>query len=293
MVALSTQQYDITNQQRHIIIAKYIRGHQGCTKANMTKELAGIISKKTIDKIVDVMVKDSIIEIRMEKQNSRNHKLFLKEDNILVSVSLQLNEFEHAFHSLFWTIIQNIIKLRTIQSPHQGEEDRSKMDDANFYSLLQCINILDRISYLYMTCSTIDWPNRIQDEDTLKKLFSVTFNKLADLRLYVSRTLMKNFSEIYSPVGDMPALRETYATTLLEDSQNRFDKAGLEAESEQLLSSIWKIHKDVQWWAFPEPRLYKWNFSYDEGYRKFLDLCKQNPSQRRDDYTPEDFKKYH
>ena len=292
-MAISTQQYDITNQQRHIIIVKYIKGHQGCTKADMTRGLGGIISKKTIDKLVDEMVKDNIVEIKKAKQNSRNHKLYLKEDNMLVSITLQLNEFENAFESLFWIIIQKIIQLRTNQSPYQSEEDRSKMDDANFYSLLQCINILDKISYLYMTCSTIDWPKRVQDEDALRKLFSITFNKLADLRLYVSRTLMHYFSEIYFPVGDMPALRDTYATTLLEESRDRFNKAKLERESEPLLSSMWKIYRDVEWWAFPEPRLYKWSFCYDEGYKKFLDLCKQNPSQRLDNYTPEDFKKYH
>src|SRR5215211_5827571 len=130
-MAISTQQYDITNQQRHIIIVKFIKGHQGCTKADMTRGLSGIISKKTIDKLVDEMVKDNIVEIKREKQNSRNHKLYLKEDNMLVSVTLQLNEFEHAFESLFWIIIQKIIQLRTNQSPYQSEEDRSKMDDAN------------------------------------------------------------------------------------------------------------------------------------------------------------------
>lgn len=48
-MAISTQQYDITPEQRHIIIIKYIKGHQGCTKADITRELNGIISKRTID----------------------------------------------------------------------------------------------------------------------------------------------------------------------------------------------------------------------------------------------------
>ena len=77
---------------------------------------------------------------------------------------------------------------------------------------------------------------------------------------------LKTFSEI----GNMPILRETYATDLLEQSVERFNLANLHKESEPLISSLWNIHKDIAWWAFPEPRLYKWNFSFDEGYRRFI-----------------------
>ena len=289
----STQQYDITTQQRELIIIKYMRGHHGWTKADITRGLKGIISKKTIDKLVDEMLENKIVEVKKEKENSRNHKLYLKEDNMLVLVPLQLNEFGNAFESLFFNIVQNIVRIRTNRVPHQNKEEISKMDDANFYSVLQCISILDKISCLYMAISTIHWPNKIQDEDDLRKLFSITFNKLADLRLYVSTTFMHYLQKEYSQLGNMPTLRETYATTMLEDSVERFNKANLKKESEPLLSTIWKIYKDIEWWAFPEPRFYKWNFSYDEGYKKFIDLCNENPNQRRDNYTPEDFKKYH
>jgi hypothetical protein len=289
----STQQYDITTQQRELIIIKYMRGHHGCTKADITRGLKGIISKNTIDKLVDEMLENKIVEVKKEKENSRNHNLYLKEDNMLVIVPLQLNEFGNAFESLFFNIIQNIVRIRTNRVPHQNKKEISKMDDANYYSVLQCISILDKISFLYMAISTIDWPNKMQDEDDLRKLFSITFNKLADLRLYVSKTFMHYLPKGYSQLGNMPTLRETYATTMLEASVERFNKANLEKESEPLISSMWNIYKCLKWWAFPEPRFYKWNFSYDEGYKKFIDLCKEHPTQRKDNYTPEDFEKYH
>jgi hypothetical protein len=144
-----------------------------------------------------------------------------------------------------------------------------------------------------MAYSIIDWPKKVQDEETLRKLFSIVFNKIADLRLHLSKTLMQTFSEVYSQIGNMPTLRETYATTLLEESVEGFSKANLKKESKTLFSSMWKIYKDIQWWAFPEPRLYKWNFSYDESYEKFLDICKQHPNQCKDNLTPEEFEKIH
>jgi hypothetical protein len=292
-MALSTRQYDITPEQSNSIIIRYIRGHQGCTKADLTRGLKGIISKKTIDRLVAEKVSSDVIEIKKKKENSRNHELYLKEENILVTTILQLTDFGDAIEELFWIIVQNIIQIRTNQGVYQTYEGASQLDEANFYSLLQCINILDKVSYVYMTYSTLIWPRKIQDETTLRKLFSITFNKLADLRLYVSKTLMQYFSEIYSQIGNMPTLRETYGTLLFEESLERFNKANLEKESEPLILSMWKIFKDIEWWAFPEPRLYNWNFNYHEGYKKYLDFCKQYPKQRRDNYTPEDFRKYH
>jgi hypothetical protein len=91
----------------------------------------------------------------------------------------------------------------------------------------------------------------------------------------------------------LPILRDTYATDLLEESVERFNLANLQKESEPLISSLWNICKDVTWWAFPEPLLYKWNYSFDEGHKRFLELCKQNPEQRRDNLTPEEFERIH
>jgi hypothetical protein len=188
---------------------------------------------------------------------------------LLVSVPLQLDEFETAFKTLLNHIVQNIKNIRTGKLSDKSEEELLKMDDANFYSLLQCIRILDKISNAYTAYSVIKWPNKMQDDKDLSKLFSYTFNKLAELRFHISKTLRQKFSKVYSQVGNMPLLRETYATELLERSVDRFNNANLRQESQPLISSIWKIHKDIEWWAFPEPRLYKWSFSAHEGHEKF------------------------
>ena len=267
---MSTQQYLYTPEKREIIIINYLGGHQGSTKADITRGLKGIISKNTIDKLVDEMIEAQIIEIKKEKENARNHKLYLKENNPLVYVILQLNEFANTFENLLYYIIENIKNVRTNKFPDKSNEELLAMDDANFFSLLQCINILDRVSNVYTAYAVIVWPKRMQDEEDLRRLFSLVFNKLASLRFYVSNTLRQTFSETYSEIGNLPILRETYATDLLEQSVNRFNIANLQKESEPLISSIWNIYKGIAWWAFPEPRLYNWNFSIDEGYKKFL-----------------------
>jgi hypothetical protein len=91
------EQFNITNPRREYKIINYIRSNQGCTKADITRELEGIISKKTIDKLVGQMIKERIIDFKKERENSRNIKLFVEEDNPSVYVPLQLEEIETTF----------------------------------------------------------------------------------------------------------------------------------------------------------------------------------------------------
>ena len=65
-------------QKRESKIINYIRSNHGCTKADITRGLEGIISKKTIDKIVDEMIRKRIIDPKKERENSRNIKLFVE-----------------------------------------------------------------------------------------------------------------------------------------------------------------------------------------------------------------------
>jgi len=55
------------DQRRHKITT-YTRDHPGCTRAQMTRELDGFISKKTIDKYVDEMIENSEIEPKNRKK---------------------------------------------------------------------------------------------------------------------------------------------------------------------------------------------------------------------------------
>jgi hypothetical protein len=55
------------------------------------------ISRKTIFRLIDDLKEDGIVEETMEKPNSREHKLFVKEDNPLVLVTSELEEFEKTY----------------------------------------------------------------------------------------------------------------------------------------------------------------------------------------------------
>ena len=63
-------------------------------------------------------------------------------------------------------------------------------------------------------------------------------------------------------------------------SYDIFTKFGMQKEMEYLLNSLWKIDSNYQEYAFPEPRIYGWNFKHrDDNYnwRKLMELQKQYP----------------
>lgn len=64
-----TNQYLYTPEQRELIITKFLRGNQGCTKADIRRGLNGIISKNTIDKKVDEMIKDGKVEVDLHRRD--------------------------------------------------------------------------------------------------------------------------------------------------------------------------------------------------------------------------------
>lgn len=111
----------------------YLDSHQGSTKAAIARGLRGIISKKTIGRLVNGMIKNKIVESKKENENARDHKLYLKEDNQLVYVILQLDEFEKTFENLLYCIIENIKYIRSNKFTGKSTEELSAMDDANFF----------------------------------------------------------------------------------------------------------------------------------------------------------------
>src|SRR5690242_4333558 len=97
MMLMNRQTSHITDEERDYQILNYIRSRLGCTRADITRGLERIVSKKTIDKCVKKMITEGKIEEKKEKQNSRDIRLYVREDNPAVYVPLQLQEVEKKF----------------------------------------------------------------------------------------------------------------------------------------------------------------------------------------------------
>jgi len=70
---------------------------------------------------------------------------------------------------------------------------------------------------------------------------------------------------------------------ILSDSYvNILNGSDVRKDSELLFDWHWKIYDTCYEYAFPEPSFYQWDFKYNEGYKKFIELQKQHPDQMYD-----------
>jgi hypothetical protein len=57
-------------------------------------------------------------------------------------------------------------------------------------------------------------------------------------------------------------------------------KLKIEKEAGDILGAIWGINRSIQIRAYPEPRIFDWDFKYGEdGWKKLLALCEKHPAE--------------
>ena len=96
--------YALNENKRRSIIIEYIKNNPGCNKQKVVNALDGQLSRVPILNTLKELKKERIIHELKEKQNSRDHKLFVNTGNIVVSVSQEIDELEKSFFSLFKSI---------------------------------------------------------------------------------------------------------------------------------------------------------------------------------------------
>jgi len=88
-----------TEQDRRAKIIEYIQNNQGCNVQALVKGVNENISRVTVYKTLESLKQTGAITVHKDKPNSRDHKLFVAADNLLVSVSQELTQFENAYIS--------------------------------------------------------------------------------------------------------------------------------------------------------------------------------------------------
>lgn len=288
---MNRQQFDITNDGREHKIIEHIRRNQGCTKANITRELQGIISKKTIYKIVEQKINDKIIEAKKEKQNSRDVKMYIKEENPAVFVPLQLEEIERAFHKL---LTKSERKWQELQECIAKEWKTSKFDvyvgsliGADSLLYFGPAMILKLLIDSIVLHTTTTWASKDGDNSNLNKLFTEVFKKLGSLNIrYIDYLNYIRYKDIANSQFDNEALIHALSSVqLMYMSRRLYEEIGIQEEIADMLNSLWEFNKDIQDFIFPEMKLYKWNSKYDiSNWKNLLEVYEKNMNQTAFNY---------
>jgi hypothetical protein len=110
----------------------------------------------------------------------------------------------------------------------------------------------------------------------LKKLNTTAFAKLTDIQAYLPKIVVEDIdymTEIFK-------LTRLGGTVFLNEFSNFFKQFTLTEEAKPVFDAIWNINRDIQKDAYPEPRMFNWDFKYGiDGWEKLLELQKQHPEE--------------
>jgi hypothetical protein len=119
-------------QTRRALVLEFIRTHRGCMKEDVVEGLKNQMSRVPVFDTLKELLQDG--SIRDESTSRRDHKLYVNDDNLLVSVPRELEEFETAFNNLLHNSVMKIIeKDFSVVSKRLGiqESDPDKWSGSN------------------------------------------------------------------------------------------------------------------------------------------------------------------
>ena len=269
--------------QRRKLIIDYITANPGSNQQDIVRHLEDKSSRQTVLKDVDQLQEDEIIYYETQKENSRDHKFYVKDDNILVSVSKELDEFDKNYFSALTKIKEKFDKLYLKTKKDRVIGETKEQNLVAFKPLLnvlsQSVEILYEVLDVYILRCILVWPNTVKKEDIIKKLYSIVISKISDIQFRMKEILSSFKAGNFYLVTLLSVYQRIYGTANLQRHLNDFKDVEI-SEIEPLLDSIWKINKDLLSNSCPEPALYKWDFDYEkDNWEKLLELQGKHPEQ--------------
>jgi hypothetical protein len=167
----------MNEEERGRIIIEYISIHQGCKAEEVVDGVKDHISRVPVFKILKALIEEGIV--KDETSNRRDCKLFVAENNLLVSIPKELQDFEAAFLNLLQKSksqlgkkdISDIPQITQRSGNKQGAK-RSESDIDRFstfqYGGLQKLSDLIESTIVKLAKTTREYSTRIDSKPEYK-----------------------------------------------------------------------------------------------------------------------------
>lgn len=302
---------------RQRIIIDYIRSNKFCNVQSIVRGVENDISRVTVYKLLRELIKSGAVKRHLEnnqKRNTRDHKLFVDEDNPLVTARLELDEFEDAYFDLLHKAMtefdlerilaamkgvtvkldpesrRRIEQLLNKADPHVRDKLKQELKEATDdlyktgYWHGQLISLMLEIFYSMVDACLFRllyiWSEKIQDKQVLQQLYSMIFSKIVGMQTRLSE-ILKSWPRPDANKKDMERFilerfRGSEGPGLILKYQDLFKGLDMEKEIEPVIDALWKTLGELQPIVYPEPRIYDWSFKYDrDGWKKLRYLLRQ------------------
>ena len=207
-----------------------------------------------------------------------------------------METFEKAYVPLLAKVIEKFDKAHSDQLYATTKNDKEKYAvqlQPIKKALVELLDIFHEMMIAYVLRSMILWPKKIQNRNIRNKAYSMLFSKIANIRILIAQGFEDSYSKILLENFENITMSRMYMTRSLLKHIEIFKGLNMEKESEELMDSIWNIHKECIDDAFPEPLIYGWEFDYEnDGWKRLTQLQMQHPEQTYDNFTEKLLKSY-
>lgn len=245
--------YEIDDNARRQLILEFVSNNQYCNKQyiveyfdpNERKSKRNIrrskinISKKTIYRIIHELVNDGLLIEEKERSNSREWKLHVDTSNPVLSVPIELDQFETNYLALLDEVKKKV-----------------KVKGVEVIDLLRdTLNIFSELFSIYNYHALLIWPRKIKNKADLHKLHLLVYSKTMNMyvqilnkfrSLFPNEEYVRDGIDYFIPTNLTNVfLHEGEKEIILTDSLT-LSKYGLSKQTEPLLKHLIRINSQIK-----------------------------------------------
>src|SRR5215207_5121925 len=228
-------------------VMNFICDNQGCKAQDIVDGIKKDLSRAPIfDTLSELVKAGAVID---EKINRRDHRYFLNEDNLLVSIPAELDQFKDYFFKLIHEVNRRFdtkIKEHDKKYPkHLREDDPDDLE----WKMLHPVEMRSRILYsllglyqhlvgMYILRSLSIWPQKIKNKEAINKLYTEVFNRFQEIQEKLKSELAPNEVGLYDIAVENLFILKPFD---LEAIVGNFHKIGVDEQIEPVMDSLWEI----------------------------------------------------
>ena len=150
---------------------------------HMAKADVDLGSRITVRNDLAELEAEKYIIVRKDKPRSQTHRLFINEENILVKVTSEMNEFKKKYFALLKTMKTNYQQIESKRKDFLHSR-RQPIDDE--YSNVRLAWFLyNHFIGVYLLRALFGWQD-IKDTQTVNKLYIILFETILEIHLKLS-----------------------------------------------------------------------------------------------------------
>jgi hypothetical protein len=201
---------DEQRTEREFEIIDYVSANPGTSKEAIIEKMQNrnISSRVTTFKRIQELIRDGVIVAQKEKPNSQIYKLYINKSDKASAIMQEIRAFERSFFAYLQQVV-NLYNEKNLVKTKKGTNDsKLVIYTCGFFYL-----VIDE----YMSLARRVWPIEIQDEETLSRLYSNFFIRIArmETRLvnYAHRDSVMALA-VSEPTESFPWIGPIYAAIL-------------------------------------------------------------------------------